>query len=288
MPARHRPRGNGGRAFFGRLCLIAALAAGAGCLPPPPPATLPPVTRIVATADVTLIPPSPAPTGTPTDSGWSAIAPGLERRELGIPLAPWPAQRLIIFRADPAAFTLRVLYTPGFPSFVSAWDRDARLVFNGGFFDENDAALGLLVSDGRAYGQTYAGFGGMLSVNTLGALSLRSLAAEPVGPNEAFAQAVQCFPLLVRPDGGRYTDEDDQHARRTAVGWDAAGRLLVLVAPDGGFTLAGLAAWLQASDLGLTLALNLDGGGSTGYYAGAGDQIDSLTPVPAVIALYDL
>jgi hypothetical protein len=59
-----------------------------------------------------------------------------------------------------------------------------------------------------------------------------------------------------------------------------------VIAPQGGFTLAGLAAWLSASDLDLTLALNLDGGGSTGYYAGPGDQVDSLTPVPAVIAFY--
>jgi hypothetical protein len=267
---------------------VAVVVGGAACSGSGgPPATLVPVTRIVATANVTAIPATAEPTATAVDSGWAAVSPGLERRELTVALAGWTAQRLIVFRADLSAFTLRVLYTPGFPSPVATWDRDARLVFNGGFFDENDAALGLLVSDGRAYGQSYEGFGGMLAVDTLGRVSLRSLAAEPVGAGEAFAQAVQCFPLLIRPDGGVYAEADDQRARRTVVGWDAAERLLVIVAPDGGFSLAGLAGWLRASDLGLRLALNLDGGGSTGYYAGPRDQIDSITPVPAVVALYE-
>ena len=268
--------------FFGGLLL-----ALAGCGPASGTA-LPPLTRVVATAPVTPFPTAAPPTAAPADTGWSVVTPGLERRGLVQPLPDWPlGEPLVIFRIDPAAFTLRVLYTPGFPSFVSAWDHEARLVVNGGFFDENNAALGLLVSDGRAYGQSYDGFGGMLAVNSLGMLSLRSLADEPFQPGEALAQAVQSFPVLVRPDGTDFDQEDEQRARRTVIGQDAAGRLVVVVAPQGGFTLAGLAAWLRGSDLGLALALNLDGGGSTGYYAGGEDQIDSLTPVPAVIAFYE-
>jgi uncharacterized protein YigE (DUF2233 family) len=267
------------------LCLALLLAA---CGPALPPATLPPLTHVAATASITAVPATLAPTVTAVDSGWAAVAPGLERRELRVPVADWPlGERLVVFRVEPTAFTWRVLYTPGFPSFISAWDSRARLIFNGGFFDENDAALGLLVADGRVFGQSYEGFGGMLAVNTLGAVSLRSLSAEPYTPSEALAQAVQCFPMLVAPGGAVFDREDGQRARRTVLGADADGRLLLIVAPDGGFTLASLAAWLRASDLGLQLALNLDGGGSTGYFAGPGDQIDSLTPVPVVVALYD-
>jgi uncharacterized protein YigE (DUF2233 family) len=70
------------------------------------------------------------------------------------------------------------------------------------------------------------------------------------------------------------------------VGQDAAGRVYLVVAPHNAFTLAEFAAWLHDSDLGLTAALNLDGGGSTGYWAGPGDAVDSFTPVPAVVAVY--
>jgi len=59
------------------------------------------------------------------------------------------------------------------------------------------------------------------------------------------------------------------------------------VVPAGLFTLADLAGWLSGGDFGLVAALNLDGGGSTGYWAGSNDQVDSLTPVPAVLAVYD-
>ena len=195
-------------------------------------------------------------------------------------------ENVVLFRLDPAAFTLRVRYTPGFPAVVSAWDHTARLVFNGGFFDERNAALGLLVTDGQRFGRSYAGFGGMLAVTGDGQAQVRSLKAQPFDPDEALAQAVQCFPMLLLPDGTVYAQADAAQARRTVIGQDAQGRLVLVVAPNGSFTLAGLAAWLAAGDLALTAALNLDGGGSTGYWAGPGDMIDSISPVPAVVAVY--
>ena len=197
-------------------------------------------------------------------------------------------ERLIVFRIDPAFFSFRVLYTSGLPRCVSEWGAEAgaRLVFNAAFFDEKDFAVGLVVSDGKVFGESYDGFGGMFMVDEQGAPSLRSLAAQPYQPGEPLAQAVQGFPLLIDPDGSVFAKDDEQRARRTALGQDAAGRVYLVVAPHNAFTLAEFAAWLHDSDLGLTAALNLDGGGSTGYYAGPGDAVDSFTPVPAVVAVY--
>jgi uncharacterized protein YigE (DUF2233 family) len=215
-----------------------------------------------------------------------AVARGLDRRQVA---APFPGlgfeERLTLFRIDPGFFSFRVLYAPGFPRFVAQWDPSAALVFNAGFFDEKDAALGLLVSDGRAYGRSYEGFGGMFAVSG-GTPTIRSLAARPYQPDESLEQAVQGFPMLIYPDGSRFAREDGVRARRTALGQDASGRVHLAIAPHEAFTLAELARWLQASDMGLALALNLDGGGSTGYSAGPNDQIDSLVPVPAVVAVY--
>jgi uncharacterized protein YigE (DUF2233 family) len=197
-------------------------------------------------------------------------------------------ERLIVFRIDPAFFSFRVLYTPGLPRRVSEWGAEAgaRLAFNAAFFDEKDFAVGLVVSDGQVFGQSYDGFGGMFAVDDRGAPSLRSLAAQPYQPGEPLAQAVQGFPMLIYPDGSAFAKEDATRARRTGLGQDAAGRVYLVVAPHNAFTLAEFAAWLRDSDLGLTAALNLDGGGSTGYYAGPGDAMDSFTPVPAVVAVY--
>jgi uncharacterized protein YigE (DUF2233 family) len=283
-----------GRGVWNALTAV-ALALVAGCagprvapgMPRPtlPAATTPPtgLTAVVAT----VAPATSAPTPTPADSGWVAAAEGLERRAM---MVSFPAlgigERLVLFRLDPAEHTFRVLYTPGFPAPVAQWDRQARLVFNAGYFDADGAALGLLVSDGRAFGATYEGFGGMFEVGADGAARLRSLRAEPYAPGEAFAQAVQSFPVLIQPDGTTFANEDGVRARRTVLAQDARGRLVVVIAPSGAFTLAGLAAWLARSDLELRIALNLDGGGSTGYYAGPADSIDSFAPVPAVIAAY--
>jgi hypothetical protein len=231
--------------------------------------------------------PSPQlPTPTPSDSGWVSLDPGLDRREIVVPFTEQGfAERLILFRIDPAFFTFRVRYSPGFPRYVSEWATAARLVFNAGYFDENNAALGLLVSDGRSFGASYRDLGGMFSV-VGGQPNIRSLIYQPYELIEPLEQAVQSFPTLIYPDGSPFNKEDNVRSRRTAVGQDAEGRVYLVIAPHTAFTLAELAAWLHASDLGLTIALNLDGGGSTGYSAGGHDQINSLVPIPAVIAVY--
>jgi uncharacterized protein YbjT (DUF2867 family) len=118
-----------------------------------------------------------------------------------------------------------------------------------------------------------------------GVPSVRSLVAQPHQPGERLDQAVQGFPMLIYPDGTAFAREDGARARRTALGQDAEGRIYVILAPRTALTLAELAAWMRASDLDLIIALNLDGGGSTGYDAGPSDRVDSLTPVPSVVVV---
>ena len=122
---------------------------------------------------------TPAPTSAPSDTGWLSKLPGLDRREITIPFpALGFAERVVLFRVDPQFFAFRVLYAPGAPRFVAQWDRSAQLVFNAGYFDEKNTALGLLVSDGKTFGRSYEGIGGMFAVAG-GAPVVRSLAAQP-------------------------------------------------------------------------------------------------------------
>src|SRR5207249_1426554 len=136
----------------------------------------------------------------PTDTGWLSLDPGLDRREIVVPFSALNlAERLILFRVDPAFFTFRVRYSPGLPRFVSEWDPAARLVFNAGYFDENNAELGLLVSDGESFGVSYADLGGMFAVAN-GRPAIRSLIFQPYLLGEPLEQAVQSFPTLIYPD----------------------------------------------------------------------------------------
>jgi uncharacterized protein YigE (DUF2233 family) len=206
------------------------------------------------------------------------------------------AERVTLVRLDPTGVRFRVLYTPGEGRRVSEWvaeleaaGKSPLLVVNGGYFTPEYTATGLLVSGGRVYGTSYAGFGGMFAVLPGRRVEIRWLVARPYNPTEMLLEAVQSFPVLVRPGGvlGFPPDADDgRTARRTGVAQDRRGRVLFIVAQDGFFSLHALARWLLESDLDLDVALNLDGGQSTGLYFRVGEtlvQIDSGVPVPAVI-----
>jgi uncharacterized protein YigE (DUF2233 family) len=274
-------------------CLLALLLAG--CDSSTPAAQLPPPTRVLPTllptaaiAMPSAIPPT-APRQTP-DSGWLAGANGVELRRLRLPPEQGqPTIPITIVRLDPAQVRLRVAYAPEQPRSIRAWFEERRpiLAINGGFFTEDNRATALVISDGASSGASYEGFGGMLAVGQDGGVGLRALSDRPYSPDEALAQAIQSFPMLVFPGGQpAELDDDGRQARRTAVALDRAGRLLLLACPTSAFTLRGMADWLAASDLEIDSALNFDGGSSTGLYLQSGDlgeRIDSFGPLPLVL-----
>ncbi|MEB2286657.1 MAG: phosphodiester glycosidase family protein [Anaerolineae bacterium] len=232
-------------------------------------------------------PASSAPMG-----DWTAIAPGIERREMALPVASASAQgAALLVRADPAVTRLAVHYSPGAARTLGEWQQalpGAQVLVNGAFFDETDRALGLIVSDGQAYGQSFAGFGGMLQVDAAGA-RVRSLASNPY-QGEALWQAVQAFPMLIEHGGllAPQGDGFDQRARRTWIGQDRAGRI-VLGVTHNLITLADLQAWLLAPDLDLDVAFALDGGRSTGMVIQTPSHQESAPAfdrLPSVVAVY--
>ena len=84
--------------------------------------------------------------------------------------------------------------------------------------------------------------------------------------------------------------DDGRPARRTVVAQDYQGRILFIVAPRGYLSLHELARFLAESDLDLDVALNLDGGASTGLWLRTDEmsvESDSLIPVPSVITAQD-
>ncbi|HEX8992167.1 MAG TPA: phosphodiester glycosidase family protein [Anaerolineales bacterium] len=166
------------------------------------------------------------------------------------------------------------------------------MVINGGYFSiENKRYFpdGLTIVSGKAMGSSFEGFGGMLAINQDQA-ELRWLVQKPYDANEPLQAALQSFPILVQP-GGKLgfgpEREDHARARRTVIGQDKNGRILLIVAPEGYFTLHELSVYLTGSDLNLDIALNLDGGGSTGVLvANPREIIPSKVLLPLVILVY--
>ncbi len=244
------------------------------------------LTRV--TDSVTLSPPA---TSTPV-SDWQIIAPGIERRDIDLRLSGGREARAVVLRLDPAVVTFRVHYSPDDPHTISGW-RDvlpqAAVILNGSFFDEMHQALGLLVSEGQFFGQSFVGFGGMFQVSASGA-RVRSLVSEPY-QGDPLIQAVQAFPMLIEVGGVLAPQGDgfDHRSRRTLIAQDGQGRILVAVISDNMVSLADLQAWLITSDLNIYVALGLDGGKSSGLIVNApghSDTYPSLDKVPSVIAVY--
>lgn len=223
-------------------------------------------------------------------AGWEALARGLERR-IYLPRPNNPLVQLIALRIDPARFTFRVHYRPGQPLSLQRWQETlpSTVAFiNANFFDPQNNALGLVVSDGVVYGQSFTDRGGTFGVAN-GEAWVRSNLLQPYN-GEPLEQAAQAFPMLLVDGTASYTNSRDVDvSRRTVVAQDSSGRIIFLVTALAGLSLPELSAYLPTTDLNLVYALNLDGGGSTMLYVGAGPSpqlVHSFDAVPAVIAVY--
>lgn len=203
----------------------------------------------------------PTREGPNLDSGWQPLFPGAEiRRNLG------HAPRLAL-RLDPAAVRFDVAFSadPARMQTVGGWlnEQSALAAVNCGFYlttEQNENRhIGLLAGSQGVLSPLRAGWGGVLLVRG----SKASLAVAPGSVSGDLRLGLQGWPMLVR--GGQPVSglNDSDPAARTAAGVDSQGRI-VFVADVTSATLAGFAAFLAASDLGLVQVVNLDGGSSTG------------------------
>lgn len=231
----------------------------------------------------------PAPS---TSTTWEQLAPGLERRFYR-PGEDYALTQFVAVRIDPALYTFRVHYRPGDPLNLERWRAalpNAIAFVNANFFDAQHNALGLVVSDGVAYGQAYQGIGGMLQVQNNG-VRVRSTILEPYN-GEPLEQAAQAFPMLVTNGQASFANpQNDRISRRMVAGQDVQGRIvLIATASVIGMKLVDLSTYLASTDLQLVNAVNFDGGGSTMLALDAPGQppyhILSLDPVPTVLAIY--
>src|SRR6266496_4865064 len=135
---------------------------------------------------------------------------------------------------------------------MSGCSKGAMAIINGGYFDQQFNATALVVSNGKVFGKSYTGFGGMLSVNAHGTVSLRSLRQQPYDPNnERLVQATQSAPILMLSGKRTQFSADASQTRRSVVAMDKQGRLLFIASPDQVFSLDQLADQLAASDLSI-------------------------------------
>ncbi|MAT43618.1 MAG: hypothetical protein CL609_14870 [Anaerolineaceae bacterium] len=236
--------------------------------------TFSPVSQVSVTptaVSTPLITPFPSPTTIVPDSGWINTKPGLENRILNL-IGPqnMVIESMFILRINPSFYDFEVHHQTR-PLSLEDWamQTNADIVVNAGYFlleQENYYPTGLAISNGEVFGLSYGEFAGMFTV-AQGFPDLRWLEEKPYDSSEPLDFAIQSFPLLVKPGGelGFPAEfEDNLKARRTVLAKDQDGNFLLILTQKGYFTLHTLSMFLTGSDLNLDIAVNLDGGPSTG------------------------
>jgi len=242
------------------------------------------VQETVATSDAPNI---EVQTPAEESSDWQIVEDGLAWRTV-VPDGNTFAQ-MNILRIDPERFRFRAVYQAGNPLSLRQWNEtlpDAVALVNANFFERGNTVLGVLVSDGMRFGETFRRTGGTFIVEN-GVPSIRSNQTQPY-QGQPVEQAVEGFPLLVA-DGQsvHYSNNRAQRTRRTVIAQDSDGHILLMVSPFLGLSLTDLSLFLPTSDLNIVHALNLDGGGSTMMSVQPTDYtLGAFDPVPAVLAVY--
>lgn len=269
-----------------RFFLLLSLAVCSACTQLVPP----PVVSAVTTdtiPDGGLPPFDPSQPEAVSSSSWDTLAVGIEQRVIVPPQSA--LAQMVALRLDPSQVGFRVHYQPGNPLTLAEWQTnlpDAVIIINANFFTPENIITGMLVSDGQVFGNSFTDRGGMFSIQA-GQPVIQSLIGQPYD-GRPLEQAVQAFPMLVIDSLPAYTTTTDTRgSRRTVIGVDTAGRVLLLATPGIGLGLYDLSQYLASTDLELQTAFNLDGGGSTMLsVASTGYAIAPFDPVPAVLAVY--
>lgn len=207
-------------------------------------------------------------------------AAGVERRHVSVASAELGEEATIeLALFSPKSIAVRVVDNPGGDQLSSVARRLRPLAgVNGGYFDPQNAPVGLVISDGKMIAPFRKAklLSGVLVVNKGRVELLRS--AE-YSPRKKATAALQCGPFLV--DGGTAVVglNNTNSARRTfffTTGSDRAGMGFCSAV-----TLAELGEILAtpqvAGDLKIQRALNFDGGSSSAFWFSGERSVTSIS-----------
>jgi uncharacterized protein YigE (DUF2233 family) len=174
---------------------------------------------------------------------------------------------VVALRIDPARLHIAV-GTAGESLGAPAWRARERAIaaFNGGFFDAEGRSLGVRLNEGRLLSKPHGSRWRVFRIKKIAGSSKGE--AKIISASEfsdglkrgvRYQAAVQCGPLLA--EGGRLGTFKEQWDRRTGLGIDSAGRVVVAASDES----LSLRAWALCFVRGLSCpdAFNLDGGSST-------------------------
>jgi hypothetical protein len=216
--------------------------------------------RLSPSMRLALHDPPPASAGS---FAWREVGPGFEVAELPVIAGGNEVDRIMLARIDPARFRFEVRNAATGDKGLDQWmtQLGAALVINGSYFSHYGTPVTPLLSGGRLLGpKDYDARAGAF-VASAAFVGIRDLAHEDW--QAAFRgadDAMVSFPLLVAEGATRKNVSSRWLANRSFVGQDKNGRIVLGTTTDAFFSLERFGEFLRQAPLGLTLALNLDGG----------------------------
>ncbi len=196
---------------------------------------------------------------------WTTRSLGFETAEMPVIVEGKTLDVILLNRIDPENYSFTVRNAPKGDIGIDEWEKqlpDSLLIVNGSYF-------GL-----KGYPDTPVKMNGVFAgpskyQATAGAFVSRDGQADIIDLRrrnwnsalEHSENAMVSYPLLIGDDGTTHvTTQSRWLANRTFVGKDTNGRIIIGTTQDAFFNLDSLAKFLRKAPLGLTLALNLDGG----------------------------
>ena len=173
---------------------------------------------------------------------------------------------------------------------------NADLVINGAYFDEEMQPTGYYKESGQAKGSkpwptiaqqnNRSGYTGMVKI-TNGELELIYLPEDNQNKPKIDEAVILTFPTLVAQGENQISEDSKKFAHRTVLAQDYEGNSYIILTESGSPSLYETAEWLKEQPENFRIAINLDGGNSTGIsYVNNEATLDvSSVPVPNVIFL---
>jgi hypothetical protein len=194
---------------------------------------------------------------------WRMIRDGFEAGELAVVAAGREVDRIFLARISPAKFRFEVRNEATPARSLDAWIRQlgAVLVINGSYYTPHNTPDTPVLSDGTLLGpNTYDARAGAFVAS--GAFAgIRDLSQQSwQGAFKGGRDAMVSYPLLIAENGASRVVASQRLAKRSFVGQDLDGNIILGTTAGGFFSLPQLAAFLRQAPLSLKLALNLDGG----------------------------
>lgn len=201
----------------------------------------------------------------------------------------WGLARVRVLRFSPEEFELRLLRPPNGKALSRVSEMpgcdEALACFNGPFFDEEGASpLGLLVTGNVLWQPLRAVSWGVFWTDRKGAphIARHDDFKQQVKPKSDVSFAIQSGPTTLLQGSVKKKDSTEL-ARRTSIGIDDQGRIIVLVA-NFPVKLAALAGFAQAR-LSATDLMNLDGGSSTQLVVGGRAHAPKVLGFPVAVGV---